>query len=65
MDFYRARQDPFYEQYVVADEEKMADRSSFTWTVGWEEVYVKNGQCVSLPYGDTNVSGDMGPVGST
>jgi EthD domain len=37
-DFAKARQDPFYKEYVIPDEEKMCDRGDVTWTVGWEEL---------------------------
>ena len=37
-DFADARQDPFYKEHVMPDEEKMVDRGDAAWTVGWEEV---------------------------
>ena len=39
-DFANARQDPFYKEHVIADEEKMVDRASARWMVGWEEVKI-------------------------
>lgn len=52
-DFYNARNDPFYSEHVIADEEKMIDRSKSGWTIGWEEIYIKDGEIVNLPQGDT------------
>ncbi len=39
-DFAKARQDPFYKEYVIPDEEKMVDRGNASWAVGWEEVKI-------------------------
>jgi hypothetical protein len=34
----------------------MVDRSSANWTIGWEEVYIKDNELVHLPFGDTKVT---------
>lgn len=41
-DFYDARQDPYYKEHVIPDEEKMIQRGpgQMGWIVGWEEVYI-------------------------
>lgn len=39
-DFANARQDPFYKEQVVPDEEKMVDRGDAAWMMGWEEVKI-------------------------
>lgn len=55
-DFYDARNDPFYIDKVIADEEKMvASRTDATWTMGWEEVYIKDNEIVDMPFGDTKI----------
>jgi hypothetical protein len=55
-DFAEARNDPFYINKVIADEEKMvASREGVSWTIGWEEVYIKDGQIVRMPFGDTEI----------
>ncbi|ETN41587.1 uncharacterized protein HMPREF1541_03523 [Cyphellophora europaea CBS 101466] len=58
-DFYDARNDPFYIEKVIADEEKfVSNREEASWTIGWEEVYVKDGECVDMPLGDTKPGHD-------
>ena len=48
----RARQDPFYTDQVKPDEEKLFDAESSNWTIGWEEVYIRDGRALNLPFGD-------------
>lgn len=51
-DFYDARNDPFYIETVIADEERfVASREGASWTIGWEEVYIKDSEIVNLPHG--------------
>ena len=51
--FERAREDPFYKEKVAPDEERFFDWSGAAWTLGWEEVYIKDGVIVDMPGGDT------------
>lgn len=52
-DFIDARNDPFYIQRVIADEEKFVEsRENVSWTIGWEEVYIKDNEIVDMPFGD-------------
>ncbi|KIW89477.1 uncharacterized protein Z519_09633 [Cladophialophora bantiana CBS 173.52] len=50
--FQRAREDPYYTEVIAPDEDKLFDWGSVEWTVGWEEVYIKDGKVVDLPFGD-------------
>ncbi|OAL30475.1 hypothetical protein AYO22_01673 [Fonsecaea multimorphosa] len=54
--FHRAREDPYYAEVVAPDEEKLFDWASAEWTIGWEEVYIKDGKVVDMPFGDAEVS---------
>ncbi|KIW27882.1 uncharacterized protein PV07_07580 [Cladophialophora immunda] len=54
--FQKAREDPYYAEVIAPDEEKLFDWSSMEWTIGWEEVYIKDGKVVDMPYGDAEVS---------
>ena len=51
--FERAIEDPFYKEKVMPDEAQFIDFSDATWTLGWEEVYIKDGVIVDMPEGDT------------
>ena len=51
--FERAREDPFYKDKVAPDEEKFFDWSDARWALGWEEVYIKDGEIVDMKEGDT------------
>ena len=44
--FHKARQDPYYEQFVMPDENELFEWETVQWTVGWEEVYIENGKVV-------------------
>ena len=55
--FEQARADPFYKEKVAPDEQRFFDWSDAKWTVGWEQVYIKNGAIVDMPEGDTRVRG--------
>ncbi|KIY00635.1 uncharacterized protein Z520_03298 [Fonsecaea multimorphosa CBS 102226] len=50
--FYKFRQDPYYSSHVDADARILFDWNSARWTVGWEEVYVKDGRVVEMPDGE-------------
>ena len=52
--FQKAREDPYYASHIAPDEDKLFDWESARWTVGWEEVYVKDGKVVDLPFGDSD-----------
>lgn len=55
-DCYNARNDPFYINKVIADEEKLvASREGVSWTIGWEEIYIKDNDIVSMPFGDVSI----------
>lgn len=54
--FQRARDDPYYRSHILPDEMRLFDWETCTYQVGWEEVYVKDGEIVDLPYGDTKLS---------
>ena len=51
--FERAREDPFYQEKVAPDEQQFFDWSDARWTLGWEEVYIKDGMIVDMSDGDT------------
>ena len=57
----KAREDDFYKDVVRKDEEKFFE-PDVAWTVGWEEVYVRNGKLVDMPFSDTErkKGGDAG-----
>ncbi|ETI24899.1 hypothetical protein G647_04269 [Cladophialophora carrionii CBS 160.54] len=44
--FQKAREDPYYEQVVMPDENQLFEWESAQWTLGWEEVYIKDGKIV-------------------
>jgi hypothetical protein len=44
--FYKARHDPYYEEVIAPDEEKLFEWSTAQWSVGWEEVYIQDGKIV-------------------
>ncbi|OCT52928.1 hypothetical protein CLCR_10886 [Cladophialophora carrionii] len=44
--FQKAREDPYYEQFILPDENQLFEWESAQWTVGWEEVYIKDGKIV-------------------
>lgn len=46
-DFWdRAKQDPYYEKVVKQDEESFFDADTSVMLVGWEEVYIEEGEIV-------------------
>jgi hypothetical protein len=47
-DLYKAVQDPDYPARVGPDEQKFLDVARSTVTVGWEEVYVLNGEVIDI-----------------
>lgn len=51
--FERAVEDPFYKEKVMPDEAQFLDFSNATWTLGWEEVCIKEGVIVDMSAGDT------------
>ena len=53
--FQKAREDPYYASHIAPDEEKLFEWESARWTVGWEEIYVKDGKVVDLPFGDSEI----------
>ncbi|OAP65489.1 hypothetical protein AYL99_01461 [Fonsecaea erecta] len=53
--FQRAREDPYYAEVIAPDEQRLFDWTSVEWTVGWEEVYIKDGRVVDMPLGDVEV----------
>ena len=42
-------EDPYYKEVVEKDEFKLLDKASVTRTVGYEEVWVKDGEVVEAP----------------
>ena len=42
-------EDPYYKEVVEKDEYKLLDKASVTRTVGYEEVWVKDGEVVEGP----------------
>ncbi|KAJ9603538.1 hypothetical protein H2200_011724 [Cladophialophora chaetospira] len=44
--FHKAREDPYYQAVVFPDEEKLFEWETAKWTVGWEEVWIKDGKVV-------------------
>ena len=46
---HKARQDPYYEEVVVPDENRLYDWETARWTYGWEEVYIEDGKVVEGP----------------
>ena len=42
-------EDPYYKEVVEKDEFKLLDKASVTRTVGYEEVWVKDGEVVEGP----------------
>ncbi|EXJ60271.1 hypothetical protein A1O7_04423 [Cladophialophora yegresii CBS 114405] len=44
--FQRAREDLYYEQFILPDENRLFEWQSAQWMVGWEEVYIKDGKIV-------------------
>lgn len=55
-DFIDARNDPFYTEKVIGDEERMITKDEgMSWTIGWEEVYIKDSEIVRMPSGDTEL----------
>lgn len=62
-DFVNARQDPFYVEKVIADEEMFVQsREDVSWTMGWEEVYIKDNEIVGMLVGDMDEDGNKVPV---
>lgn len=51
-DFYRFRQDSYYKSHVDVDARTLFNWQSARWTVGWEEVYVKDGKVVNMTDGE-------------
>ncbi|KAL2072670.1 hypothetical protein VTL71DRAFT_12013 [Oculimacula yallundae] len=47
-DLKRAVQDPEYPERVLPDEMRFMDQKNSVVTVGWEEVYVKDGKVVNI-----------------
>ena len=47
-DLYKAVQDPDYPEKVAPDEKYLLDPSTSAVTVGWEEVYVLDGNIVNI-----------------
>ena len=47
--FQVAREDPYYEKVVPPDEAELFEWETARLTVGWEEVYVQDGQVLSVP----------------
>jgi len=47
-DLERAVQDPEYPDKVGPDEAKFLDQRKSTVTVGWEEVYLKDGKAINI-----------------
>ncbi|OAG38794.1 hypothetical protein AYO21_06989 [Fonsecaea monophora] len=50
--FHKAREDPYYAEVIAPDEDKLFDWNTAEWTIGWEEVYIKDGKVVDMPFGD-------------
>ena len=46
--FHKAREDPYYKEVVLPDENKLFEWETMQWTVGWEEVYIKDGKGVEM-----------------
>ncbi|KAL9608108.1 MAG: hypothetical protein Q9167_007032 [Letrouitia subvulpina] len=42
-------EDPFYKDVVVKDEAKFLKRESTVWRVGYEQVWIRDGQVVEGP----------------
>ncbi|KAH9215403.1 EthD domain-containing protein [Leptodontidium sp. 2 PMI_412] len=47
-DLKKAVEDPEYPEKVLPDEQRFMDQSNSLVTVGWEEVYVKDGKVVNI-----------------
>ncbi|PVH85752.1 hypothetical protein DL98DRAFT_583344 [Cadophora sp. DSE1049] len=47
-DLKKAVEDPEYPEKVWPDEQRFMDQSNSVVTVGWEEVYVKDGKIVNI-----------------
>jgi hypothetical protein len=54
--FERARADPFYAEKVAPDEQKFFSWDGTRWMLGYERVYIKDGQMVDWDQGDTKSS---------
>jgi hypothetical protein len=50
--FTKFQQDPYFLSDVFPDEQRFIDWDSAFYSIGWEEVYIKDGRVVDLPYGD-------------
>ncbi len=50
--FLNARNDPYYATHVFPDEQYLFDWTSAYYTVGYEEVYIKDNKVVDLRFGD-------------
>lgn len=61
--FHKAREDPYYAEAIAPDEDKLFEWESACWTVGWEEVYVKDGKAVDMPFGDAEMP-QVGGIGA-
>ena len=47
-DLKKAVEDPEYPEKVLPDEQRFMDQSNSVVTVGWEEVYVKDGKVINI-----------------
>lgn len=46
MDIKKSRDDPDFLEKIRPDEENFFDVPGMAWTIGWDEVYVKDGKIV-------------------
>ncbi|KAH7364090.1 EthD domain-containing protein [Rhexocercosporidium sp. MPI-PUGE-AT-0058] len=56
-DLKKAVEDPEYPEKVLPDEQRFMDQSNSVVTVGWEEVYVKDGKVVNIDQSGGSVYG--------
>lgn len=61
-DLKNAVEDPEYPEKVLPDEQMFMDQSNSVVTVGWEEVYVKDGKVTNIDRDGNSIYGQDGRV---
>ncbi|KAG4424774.1 hypothetical protein IFR04_002122 [Cadophora malorum] len=61
-DLKNAVEDPEYPEKVLPDEQMFMDQSNSVVTVGWEEVYVKDGKVINIDRDGNSIYGQDGRV---